>query len=99
MDAALEVVQMLVVELEPLAVEEVTAEEEVTADEEVTAEEEVAAVEEVAAELLEVTASVQLLEAKAATPSANAVSNGWANEAARDWARAGTRATMASMRA
>jgi hypothetical protein len=72
----------LVVALEPLVVEleEVGVElEEVV----VKLEEAVVELENVEVELDEVVASVQLLEAKAATPSANAASNGAANAAAR----------------
>ena len=67
---------MPVAALEPLAAEEAAVEEAAVEE---------AAVEDAAAELLEeVAALVQLVEAKAATPSANADSNGAANEAARD---------------
>ena len=63
-----------VVELEDVVVE---------IEEDVVELEDVVEVEDVVVELEEVTALVQLLEAKAATPSANAASKGAAKEAAR----------------
>jgi hypothetical protein len=78
------VLELFVVELEEVGVELEEVEVEL---------------KKVEVELDEVVTSVQLLEAKAATPSANAASKGAANAAARDWASAGTRATMALMRA
>ena len=83
------VLELLVVVLEPFVVEleEVGMELEdvVVKLEEAVVELEKVEVEldEVEVELEEVVASVQLLEAKAATPSANAASNGAANAAAR----------------
>jgi hypothetical protein len=92
------VLELFVVELEEVGVE---LEEVGVKLEEVGVELEEVEVElkKVEVELDEVVTSVQLLEAKAATPSASAASKGAANAAARDWASAGTRATMALMRA